>query len=184
MNETLRTLMERRSIRSFEQRQVGHGDLDLVIRAGLQAATAMNRQSWHVTVVQDPAVLEALSKAVAKVMAGSQVPSLVERASDPTFSCFHHAPTVVFLSSDGTSYSLADCANAAQNMCVAAWSLGVGSCYIGSFAQGLGISEGRAAIDRFSLPEGYHPVYAIALGYPRGPLPAVKTREFKVSYIL
>lgn len=183
MNETLSNIMGRRSVRNFKTRQIPDADLELIVSAGLQAANAMNRQTWHFTVVQDTQVLEHISLAVASVLADSQIPSLVERASDPAFSCFYHAPTVVFLSSDKTVYSMADCANAAQNMCVAATSLGLGSCYIASFSQAFKNPIGHKLLERFSLPDGFEPVFSVALGYPEGELPPLKIRERKVTYI-
>ncbi len=183
MNETIQTLLARRSVRNFQQKQVPQSKLDQIVQAGLHAATAMNRQSWYFTVVQDASLLERISKAVAGVMMETGVPSLVERASESEFSCFYHAPTVVFLSGDGTAYSNADCANAAQNMCVAATALGLGSCYIASFAQAFKSPAGEALLAVFDLPQGYSPVFSVALGFTDGELPPLKTREQKVSYI-
>ncbi|MCK9286723.1 MAG: nitroreductase [Sphaerochaetaceae bacterium] len=183
MNETINTLMTRQSVRSFKDTQIEEGDLKTILEAGLKASTAMNRQSWHFTVVQNRDLLDTISQAVAQVMRNTEVPSLVERASQKSFSCFHHAPTVIFLSSDKTIYSLADCANAAQNMCVAATALSLGSCYVASFAQAFSIAEGKKLLGSFNLPEGYEPVFSVALGYTEGSLPPAKTREWKVSYI-
>lgn len=183
MNETIKTIMERRSIRNFKQEQIENADVELIVEAGLRAANAMNRQTWHFTVVQNWRLLSELSQAVASVMAETGLPSLVERAESPAFSCFHHAPTVVFLSSDKTIYSIADCANAAQNMCVAAASLGLGSCYIASFAQAFKTEQGRKLLEAFHLPEGFEPVFSVALGYADGDLPSLKERERKIDYI-
>ena len=175
--------MERRSIRQFRQTQIEDTDLELIIEAGLRAANATNRQTWHFTVVQNTRLLSELSRAVAVVMIETNIPSLIERAENPGFSCFHHAPTVVFLSSDKTIYSMADCANAAQNMCVAATSLGIGSCYIASFAQAFKTEKGRKLLEEFHLPDGFEPVFSVALGYPDGELPPLGERELKIDYI-
>ena len=183
MANALEVLMTRRSVRNFLVDQVDEEDLKKILDVGLHAATAMNRQSWHLTVVQDKELLDALSGAVGAVLVDSGIPSLVERARSSGFSSFHHAPTVVFVSSDGSPHSLADCANASQNMCVAAAALGLGSCYIGSFVQAFDHPSGKKLLDRFPLPSGYEPVFAIALGYSAEPSTAEKPREWKVSYI-
>ena len=183
MNATLHTIMNRRSVRNFTQEQIRESDLKMLLDAGLQAATAMNRRSWQFTVVQDSSLLDQISQAVGQVMKQTEVPSLVERASQSSFSCFHHAPTVIFLSSDKSVYSLADCANAAQNMCLAATALDLGSCYVASFAQAFTVPAGKALLPLFNLPEGDEPIFSVALGYVNGPLPPVKPREWKVSYI-
>lgn len=183
MNEALDALFSRRSVRNFETRQISDEDLHTILEAAMRAANAMNRQSWYFTVVQNRDLLDAISGAVGEVLEGSQIPSLMERARSSAFSSFHHAPTVVFVSGDGSRYSLADCANAAQNMCVAATALGLGSCYIGSFSQAFKGPAGPLLRERFSLPTGYDPVLAVALGYVKGDPPAPKNREWKVSYI-
>ena len=183
MADALQVLMTRRSVRDFTSDQLSEEDVRTIVDAGLHAASAMNRQSWHLTVVQDKLLLDALSAAVAAVLVDSGVPSLVERAHDPAFSTFHHAPTVVFISSDGSHYSLADCANAGQNMCLAATALGIGSCYIGSFVQAFDHPSGKQLLSRFELPAGYRPVFAIALGRPAKSTFANASREWKVSYI-
>ena len=184
MTEALDLLLNRRSIRSFSTRQVSDEVIQQILQAGLHAATAMNRQSWHITVVQNQQFLNQINAAVAAVLVESEVPSLVERGSSSDFSVFHHAPTVCFVSSDGSDYSLADCANACQNMCLAAAALGLGSCYIGSFVQAFDHTSGDQIIQRFSLPEGYLPVFAVAIGHMGEGSPLFeKDRAWKVSYI-
>ena len=183
MADALQVLMNRRSVREFTDTQLSEEDVRTIVDAGLHAATAMNRQSWHLTVVQEKGLLESISRAVASVLVDSGVPSLLERANDPDFCTFHHAPTVIFISSDGSHYSLADCANAAQNMCLAATALGLGSCYIGSFVQAFDHPSGTELLTRFELPQGYRPVFAIALGEPRRASFGEAKRDWKVSYI-
>ncbi len=183
MDRALEVLMSRRSVRKYLEKQIPEEALQKILAAGMQAATAMNRQSWHFTVVQDKAFLDKISEAVGGVLSASGVPSLHERAQDAEFHAFHRAPTVVFVSTEGSTYSLADCANASQNMCLAATALNLGSCYIGSFVQAFSQAQGKQLLDRFSLPIGYRPVFAVALGYTEGSLPEIKPRELKVSYI-
>lgn len=184
MADAFEILLGRRSVRSFTTEQVSTEDVEAILDAGLHAATAMDRQSWHFTVVQEAKLLDEISSSVGAVLIDSGVPSLIERANSSGFHTFHHAPTVIFVSSDGTHYSLADCANACQNMCLAAAALGLGSCYIGSFVQAFDHPSGKGLIDRFDVPKGYGPVFAIAIGHPEGaPVLNQKVRERKVSYI-
>lgn len=183
MADALQILLTRRSVRQFLETQVSDEEVKAIVDAGLHAATAMNRQSWHLTVVQNRELLDAISGAVGAVLVDSGVPSLVERARSTGFSAFHHAPTVIFVSGDGTDYSHADCANASQNMCLAAAALGLGSCYIGSFVQAFDHPAGKQLLKRFELPADYRPVFAIAIGHPAKEALFEKGREWKVSYI-
>jgi nitroreductase len=184
MEDVFTILMQRRSVRAFTDQQVPDESIDAIVQAGLHAATAMNRQSWHITVVQDAALLKQISAAVAQVLIDSEIPSLMERGNNPDFSVFHHAPTVLFVSGDGSHYSQADCANASQNMCLAASALHLGSCYIGSFVQAFDHDAGKSLLTRFSLPEGYRPVFAVAIGYAdQVPVLSEAPRDFRVTYI-
>lgn len=184
MLDALEILMNRRSVRSFTAEQISEDVLERIVQAGLHAATAMNRQSWHMTVVQNKQLLEAISGSVAAVLVKSGVPSLIERGKSKDFSVFHNAPTVIFVSSDGTHYSIADCANASQNMCLAAATLGLGSCYIGSFVQAFEHGPGKPLLEKLALPKDYSPIFAVALGYPKDVAALQETsRDWKVSFV-
>ena len=185
MADVLEVLQKRVTVRKYLDEQLKKEEIEAIVKAGLGAANAMNRQSWFFTVVQNQNLLKEISGAVAAVMVESNVPSLVERGKDKNFSCFHHAPTVVFISGDGTHYSNADCANAAQNICNAAAFLNIGSCYIGSFVQGFNHPTGKDLLEKFNLPPNYKPVFAVALGYPKDAVVLKeKERSEKVAYIL
>lgn len=183
MDSALQVLMNRRSVRSFETKQISEDELNQIVTAGLQAANAVGHQSWHFTVVQNQQLLKEISEAVAAALWDSGVPSLQERSKQPNFNPFHNAPTVIFVSSNESIYSIADCANACQNMTLAATALGLGSCYIGSFVQGLKHPKGRELVKKFALPEGYSPLFSVAIGTIKGELPPLKPREWKVNFI-
>lgn len=181
--EAIDVLLQRHSTRDFQPKQISDDEIDIIVHAGLNASTAMNRQSWHLTVVQNRELLQAISGAVGEVLIETEVPSLIERARSSGFSSFHHAPTVIFVSGDGNRYSMADCANATQNMCNAAFALGIGSCYIGSFVQAFNHPSGEKLLTYFDLPHSFRPAFAVALGYPNSKEPPKKDRKWKVSYI-
>lgn len=59
-----------------------------------------------------------------------------------------------------------DCANATQNMCVAANALGLGSCYLASFTQAFEDPAVAATLMKeLGIPDGYKPQFAVSLGY-------------------
>jgi len=180
-----RTIFKKReSTREYLEDQITKGELDFLIESGLSASTAMDRQSWHFTVVQDKEFLKEISNSVAQVLIDSEVPSLIERATDEKFHSFYHAPTVIFISREANRYSFADCANAAQTICLAATAIELGSCYIGSFVQAFNSEKGKYLLKRFNLPAGYKPTFAVAIGYPKNKLTeSIKEREYKVDFI-
>lgn len=183
MNPTIQVLMERRSVRSYQKIQISNEDLGQIVQSALRAANAMNHQNWHFLVVQNQTVLDRISDSVRSTMLRSESPNQVERAMQGDFHCFYHAPTVVIVSGDGSIYSIANCAGAAQNMCVAATALGLGSCYIASFVQAFKATDGKKLKESLPIPSGYEPLFAVAIGYPAGELPPLKPREQKITYL-
>ena len=98
-----------------------------------------------------------------------------QMASQPNFDSWRGAPTAIIISGDGGDYATADCANATQNMAVAANSLGLGSCYMAGFKAALLHPDHKDFVQALGIPEGYIPIFALAVGYsnevlePRAP---------------
>ena len=87
MNEILKLLEERRSVRAYQKEQITDEQLDAIIRAGIWAPSAKNQQSPVIVAVQDPETVAQLSRLNAQIMG-------VE--SDP----FYGAPTVLVVLAD------------------------------------------------------------------------------------
>ena len=177
MNETLNSLMNRRSVRDFQPAQIPDSDLSLIVDAGLRAASAMNQQPWRLTAVQSKDVIDGIVRFQRECLGAD--PRTADRHN------FYHAPTVVFVSAaPDAAFGQNDCGNVCENMCVAAYSLGLGSCYIASFTHGLGDAQLDELRRVLEAPEGYRPVFAVALGYAKGPSPAApELRKGTVNYI-
>ena len=107
-------------------------------------------------------------------------------ADDPSFrNMFRNAPTVVFVACDpGYDFSQVDCGLLGENMMLAAWSMGIGSCCLGGPARFMTGSPAAAEyLERLDFPEGYRLLYCIAFGYP-DETPAAKPRDpSKVRFI-
>ena len=77
-NETINTLIKRRSVRSYKDEQITKEELDTVLEAGLYAPTGMNKQTVYFAVVQNPELLSKLSKMNAAFMG---------KDTDPFYGC-------------------------------------------------------------------------------------------------
>ena len=166
MNETISAMLSRRSIRSYKTRQVSDRDLNWILEAGIYAATSRNMQSWYLTAVQNKDLLKRLRDAACDTMLKSDNERNREKALDPGFSPFYNAPTLIIVSGNESRNARVDCANATQNMCVAANSLGLGSCYLASFTMAFENPAVAAVLLRdLGIPEGYSPQFGVALGY-------------------
>ena len=96
----------------------------------------------------------------------------------------HNAPTVVFVSakSDATNMQ-ADCSAAIENMLLAAEGLDIGSCWLGLVAIYFSVEEN---LKKLHIPEGYTPLYGVALGYkvePNEPNPRKDRKDIFVNWV-
>ena len=178
-NEVIETIMARRSIRKYKPQPVQRDTLKQILECGIHAPNGMNKQSWAIRVVDNPEYINGISELFKK-----KNPERV--ASDPNFkNMFRNAPTVVFIAND-TSYgaSQIDCGLLGENMVLAAWSMGIGSCCLGS-PVGFMLSEPEAAdyVKRLKLPEGYNLLYCIAFGYPDESPEAKPRDESKIMFV-
>ena len=153
MNETLNVLKARRSIRKYKPEQVREEDLNAILEAGTWAASGKGLQSPVMVVVQDRETISYMSKLNAQIMGTS---------SDP----FYGAPTVVVVLADGENYNwMADGSLVMGNLMNAAWSIGVGSCWINRAKELFDLPEGKALLRKWGLPEHLRGVGNCILGY-------------------
>jgi len=128
MNETIRIIKSRRSIRRFKVVQIPDSELQEILDCAILAPNAGNQQKWHFTVIQNRSTLDMIAKMMKENMMNSGVEFLVERAKDPNFNPFGGAPALILITADKTvRFAEIDCAAAAENIIIAAESLGLGS---------------------------------------------------------
>lgn len=171
MNEVLKLLKQRRSIRRYKAEQIKDAELDAILEAGTYAPSGMGKQSAVMVVLQDRETIAALSKINAEIQGNP--------GTDP----FYGAPTVVAVLADSTSYNwLKDGSLVMGNLMNAAASLGVGSCWINRCGETFDRPEGRAYLEKWGLGESFKGVGYCILGYAEGEAPAPKPR--KENYII
>lgn len=186
MNEVIKTILERRSVRKYEDKPVSREDLELIVKCGQYAATGMGVQPWHFTVVTDRAILDKLSQANADVMLAdpNTPPHVLEMVKSGQFDTYRGAPCAVLVSGANASQNtIADCANAVENMAVAAKSLGLDSCYLASFQVALNAPTGGPLKEMLGIPEGYIPNFALAIGYGAESPVAAPRKEGTVNWL-
>ncbi len=181
MNETIKNILERRSVRSYTSLLPPEDEVMQIVECGRFAATALGRQPWFFSVVYDRALLDEISAECAEIMAKAGFAALGNEKPDN----FRGAPMAIIVSADESEkFGDVDCANATQNMAVAAWSMGIGSCYIASFRAAFEGEKAEEFKNRLGVPLGFSPRFALALGYAASPLPPRKERvEDRVEII-
>lgn len=178
MNETMKTLLERRSVRVFSQEQIKDEELNNIIEAGKFAPSAMNQQPWHFTVVQSQDVKNRINQAIKNIMLNSGNKAFEDRAKAENFSAFYNAPTYIIVSGDQKAIApVNDCSLALGNMFNAAASMSIGSCWIHAITYLFNSEEGKALGVELGIPEGYAPLCSGAFGYNAGPSPKTAPRK-------
>ena len=169
-NPTLETLKSRRSVRSYQPKQVDEEALQAILEAGTYAATGMNRQSPIIICVQDPETREMLRRLNAGVMG---------RDGDP----FYGAPTVIAVIADRSIMThTEDASLVIGNMMNAAFSVGVDSCWIHRAKEEFETDEGKALLASWGIVGDYIGVGHLILGYRAGDLPDVRPRKENYIY--
>ena len=157
MNDTIQVLKQRRSVRSYRPEPIRQEELDAVLEAGSWAPSAMGRQSVTMVVLREKDQIQRLSRYNAAVMGTD---------SDP----FYGAPVVVVVLADPEATNnvnaICDGALVMGNLMNAAWSLGIGSCWINRAREVFEKPEGKALLREWGLPERYIGVGNCVLGYP------------------
>jgi len=165
-NETLAVIRNRRSIRQYNTRQITDSELNAILEAALFAPTAMNQQKWHFTIVQSNSLLVKMDLITRENKLNSNIPMLAKSAASDDYHSFYRAPTVVIVSGEqDAKFIEMDCAAAAQNIALAAESLGIGSCIMTSTGFLFASAKGQKMKKELGIPKGYEHMCSIALGY-------------------
>ena len=153
MNDTLKTLIERRSCRSYKPDPIPADILEQILEAGTYAATGMGRQSPIMIAVTDKETRDRLSVMNAAVMGAN---------NDP----FYGAPVVIIVLADrkvGTY--LYDGSLVMGNLMNAAHSLGIASCWIHRAKEEFESEEGKALLCSLGIEGDYEGIGHCVLGY-------------------
>lgn len=176
-NVVVNTIMERRSIRKYQDKQVESEKLKTIVDCGINAPNGMNKQHWAVRVVESKEWIDGVTAVFAK-----KNKEMVEK--DPNFkNMFRNAPNVIVIATP-KGEGLIDAGLMGENMILAAQSLGLGTCCLGGPVQFVKSDPtAKPYLDRLDIPEGYEIAYMIAVGYP-DETPQAKPRDAsKVKYI-
>ncbi len=138
-------VLTRRSIRKFKNESITDIVVQNILEAGRRSPTATNSQPWHFVIARDQKAKEAFSFGGFNKFTGD--------AAFIVLGLYKQSEVII------EKLSLMDVTIALQNMVVAAWVQGVGSCWMGAF------DENRLK-DTLNLPADSRIVGAIAFGIP------------------
>lgn len=171
-------MMSRRSIRAYKDSVISRVTLNDILKYGINAPNGQNLQSYEIRVIDSPALIDSITQAVVK-----DNPKIAER--DGFKNIFVNAPCVVCIACD-TQYDMAqiDCGLLGENIILAAWAKGIGSCCLGSSARWiLDSPSAKPYLDRMAFSKGYKLLYCISLGYPAETPKAKPRRDDMIKFM-
>jgi nitroreductase len=170
-NPALENIYSRRSVRNFTDARVPNEVIGEIMRAGTYAPTVTNQQPWRYVVIRNREMIKRFGRRAKELWVANfkgttdpRLAALSRTMSRPETDIFYGAPVLILVfAAPDTLHGEVDCALAAENMMLAARSLGVGSCWIG-LAMPLGPDhEFRKQI---GVPDGHTLVAPLIFGYP------------------
>lgn len=175
----------RRSVRDYTEAAVDEVVIGRLIETAVLAPSAMNEQPWTFTVIRNQALLAEISwKAKAhmqSILEGGPHSEHFAALQDENFHIFYHAPVLIVISGASPGPWIAeDCALAAENLMLAAYGMGLGTCWIGFAQSYINTKEGKG---RLGLPGSWAPVAPIIVGHPAKPAAAVPRRAPVVRWV-
>lgn len=170
MSDLMDIIKQRRSVRSYQAKEVSDEQLNRLLEAIQWSPSWANTQCWEIVVVRDQGIKEDLAEVLPK--------------TNPARKHFAEAPVVLAvcgkLNSSGYykgevttkfgDWFMFDLGLATQNLCLTAHDLGLGTVITGLFDQ----DKAKGVLN---VPEGYELVSLIPVGYPAKETAAPKRRE-------
>lgn len=154
MPDAITVIHSRKSVRSYTGQRVGKDQLEMIMRAGMAAPTAVGRQPWSFIAVTDRATINTLqqglpyAKMLGKAGAAIIVCALPEKAAGERFE-----------------YAIIDSALASENILLAAEALGLGAVWTAAYPDTERMDFVRKTLN---IPESAVPLNVIPIGYPAG----------------
>lgn len=176
MNETISTILKRRSLRRYSEKDISTEYLDLILKSAMRAPTGGNMMSYSVIVVKNKETKEKLSVSCDNQPFIKTASVLLVFLADLSkwYKYYEVNNTKDFMIGKGENFegpteanlilATQDAVIAAENAVIAAESLGIGSCYIGDIMEQYEYHK-----ELLNLPEYVYPVTMLTLGYyPEG----------------
>jgi nitroreductase len=182
--EVLKAIYQRRAVRDFSDADLTPATVSELLRAAVQAPSAMNEQPWAFAVFHGHERLARYSRRAKTHLLATSPPSYgldprIDQYANVAANLFHGADTlVVICAKPGHFAPVEDCLLAAQNLMLAAHGLGLGTCPVGFARSWFNLPEVKAEL---GIPEHYEPVLPIVIGHPAHPPPAVPRDEPEIA---
>ena len=183
-NDVLEAIYSRRSVRNFTNEIVDSDLIEELLKAATQAPCAMHEEPCAFAIIQDMPILKELSKDIKGYFQGqSRIGNAISMhalkiINQNHFEAFYNANTLIVICSQFSGkFTEADCWLAAENLMLAAYAKGLGSCVIGFAVDVLNTDKWKS---RLLIPQDAQVIAPIIIGVPAGEAPIVKRNPLTV----
>ncbi len=172
----------RRSVRAYTPQKLDQATIHTLLAAAVRAPTAIHEEPWAFVILQDADTLKRVSDHAKRFFVEEMHRAHLDRGGhtlarfeQPDFNIFYNAGTLIVICGRSTGpFIVADCWLAAENLMLAAFSLGLGSCVIGSAVSGLNTPEMK---DALGIPADVSAIAPIIVGVPSDASAATLRKE-------
>ena len=183
MNETLKTIAERNSCRDFADTPLAEEQVKALVDAALASPSAMNRQPWHIIVVNDKALIDELDVECLGILGAADDKSGYDRIMSRGGKVYYNAPCMFLVLGDGSHYASMDSGIVSQSLALAAHSLGLGNVICGMAGIPFTGGRGDELKKRLGFPDGYSFEISVLVGTANSGKEPHALEPGKVSYI-
>jgi nitroreductase len=182
----IEAIYRRRAVRSYAEKEVDRTTITELLKAAVQAPSAINLQPWAFAVIQDRKLLPEYSErakrhALTTLATHPQADHLRAILAKPDFDIFYHAPALIIICAKPAAEMTPeeDCSLAAQNLMLAATEMGLATCPIGFARLWLNLAEVKQEL---GIPADFKPVFPVIVGYQKDPAPPVERKKPEVIF--
>ena len=130
-NHVLNAIKTRRSIRSYAEETLTKEQVETLIDIALHSPSGMNLRPWHITAVTDRELINQMDRDLVAILTKSADPAVIERLKARNNRMIYNAPALFFITVKKIrGYEDIDAGIMAQNICLAAKSMGLDSVMI------------------------------------------------------
>jgi nitroreductase len=187
-NCVIENIKTRRSVREFADRDVSDEEIKTIIDAGIHAPSAFNSQPWFFVVIKNREMMTRISDhckprllAQLQEATGESIEEMKKYLSMEEFDIFYDAPVLVIVLGNNADIATDyDCSLCAENMMLAAHSMGIGSCWIGSACF---VQESAELLEELGITPDFRVVAPIVFGYEVTVTEEPPKREAQVVWV-
>jgi nitroreductase len=180
-------IYKRSSVRSYSPERLDETTIRTLLAAAVRAPTAVHLEPWMFAILQDTNALKRLSDRAKPLFLEEVRRAHLDRGghaldifASPDFNMFYNASTLIVICGKPMGpFVVADCWLAAENLILAACSMGLGTCVIGAAVPALNTPDIKAEL---GIPDEVTAIAPIIVGVPSGETPPTARKEPEVLF--